>query len=47
MDGFPAGVGQSCQLYLPSVHPSLYPLLPWTLLQGHCWRGIRGATLGD
>lgn len=23
-----------------TLHPSLHPLLPWTLLQGHCWRVI-------
>lgn len=37
MDGFPAGVGQSCQLYLPSIPPSsvALDLAPGTLLEGY------------
>lgn len=44
MDGFPAGVGQSCQLYPPSIPPSsvALDLAPGALLEGY-----RGAALGD
>lgn len=45
MDGFPAGVGQSCQLYLPSIPPSsdALGLAPVTLLEGYqgcCFGGL-------
>lgn len=37
MDGFPTGIGQSCQLYLPSIPPSsaALHLAPGTLLEGY------------
>lgn len=46
MDGFPAGVGQSCQLYPPSIPPSsvALDLAPGTLLEGYqgcCFGGLR------
>lgn len=45
MDGFRAGVGQSCQLYLPSIPPSsdALDLAPGTLLEGYqgcCFGGL-------
>lgn len=46
MDDFPAGVGQSCQLYLPSIPPSSVALnvAPGTLLEGYqgCYFGGLG-----